>query len=174
MAIEPTVNTDDEMIADAVTAHPVPLRLRQLRWPAWRSVLWRSLVGYLDDSCSDYAAAMTYSVVTALIPLYAGGVFISFTLSQTGMVRHWTQALRTEHDPVKRRRLHRSRTINGIGATVITLGAAVKIPAALALGFLGVMIARRLGGRWKHLFLTAAPLLVIFLAVVVLIFSALT
>jgi alpha-1,6-mannosyltransferase len=54
----------------------------------------------------------------------------------------------------------------GIGATVITLGAVVKIPAALALGFLGVMIARRWGGRWKHLFLTAGPLLVIFLAVV--------
>jgi alpha-1,6-mannosyltransferase len=54
----------------------------------------------------------------------------------------------------------------GIGATIITLGAVVKIPAALALGFLGVMIARRWGGRWKHLFLTAGPLLVIFLAVV--------
>jgi alpha-1,6-mannosyltransferase len=53
----------------------------------------------------------------------------------------------------------------GVGATVITLGAAVKIPAALALGFLGVMIARRLGGRWKHLFATAGVLLVIFLAV---------
>jgi len=25
----------------------------------------------------------------ALIPLYAVGVFISFTLSQSGMVRHW-------------------------------------------------------------------------------------
>ena len=25
----------------------------------------------------------------ALIPLYAVGVFISFTLSQAGMVRHW-------------------------------------------------------------------------------------
>jgi alpha-1,6-mannosyltransferase len=53
----------------------------------------------------------------------------------------------------------------GIGATVITLGAAVKVPAALALGFLGVMIARRLGGRWKHLLLTAAALAVVFLAV---------
>jgi alpha-1,6-mannosyltransferase len=57
----------------------------------------------------------------------------------------------------------------GIGATVITLGAVVKIPAALALGFLGVMIARRMGGRWKHLFMTAAPLMVIFLAVVALV-----
>src|SRR5947207_141656 len=27
--------------------------------------------------------------VTRLIPLYAFGVFVSFTLSQTGMVRHW-------------------------------------------------------------------------------------
>jgi alpha-1,6-mannosyltransferase len=53
----------------------------------------------------------------------------------------------------------------GIGATVITLGAAVKIPAALALGFLGVMIARRLGGRWRHLLGTAAALAVVFLTV---------
>jgi alpha-1,6-mannosyltransferase len=53
----------------------------------------------------------------------------------------------------------------GIGATVITLGAAVKIPAALALGFLGVMIARRRGGRWTHLLSTAAILMVLFLAV---------
>ncbi len=54
----------------------------------------------------------------------------------------------------------------GIGATVITLGAVVKIPAALALGFLGVMIARRWGGRWKHLLITGAVLMVIFLGVV--------
>ena len=27
-----------------------------------------------------------------LIPLYAVGVFLSFTLSQTGMVRHWIKA----------------------------------------------------------------------------------
>lgn len=53
----------------------------------------------------------------------------------------------------------------GIGATVITLGAAVKIPAALALGFLGVMIARRLGGRWWHLIATGAALMVLFLGV---------
>ncbi|OLF14471.1 hypothetical protein BLA60_00805 [Actinophytocola xinjiangensis] len=57
----------------------------------------------------------------------------------------------------------------GIGAGVITLGAAVKIPAALALGFLGVMIARRLGGRWKHLFATAGALMVIFVGVLAII-----
>ena len=27
--------------------------------------------------------------VTNLIPLYTVGVFVAFTLSQTGMVRHW-------------------------------------------------------------------------------------
>lgn len=49
-----------------------------------------------------------------------------------------------------------------VGAAVITLGAAVKIPAALALGFLGVMIARRMGGRWSHLFAVAGGLGVVF------------
>ncbi|WP_228770270.1 polyprenol phosphomannose-dependent alpha 1,6 mannosyltransferase MptB [Actinokineospora alba] len=52
-----------------------------------------------------------------------------------------------------------------IGGAVITLGAAVKIPAALALGFLGVMIARRMGGTWKHLFQVAGGLGVVFLVV---------
>ena len=53
-----------------------------------------------------------------LIQLYIIGVFVSFTLSQTGMVRHWTRALRTEHDRSARRRLHRSRAINGFGAAL--------------------------------------------------------
>src|SRR6185436_16440450 len=44
------------------------------------------------------------------------GVFVSFTLSQAGMVRHWSRALVTERDPAQRRRLHRSRFINGAGA----------------------------------------------------------
>ncbi|MEV3904160.1 APC family permease [Mycobacterium sp. NPDC050551] len=55
--------------------------------------------------------------VTALIQLYIVGVFVSFTLSQIGMVRHWTRLLRTETDPVLRRKMMRSRVINGIGLT---------------------------------------------------------
>ena len=46
----------------------------------------------------------------ALIPLYAVGVFISFTLSQSGMVRHWLM----ERGPGWRWRL----AINGAGAAV--------------------------------------------------------
>lgn len=53
--------------------------------------------------------------VTALIQLYIVGVFVSFTLSQIGMVRHWTRLLRIETDDVQRSRMKRSRVINTIG-----------------------------------------------------------
>ncbi len=46
----------------------------------------------------------------ALIPLYAVGVFVSFTLSQSGMVRHWLR----ERAPGWGWRM----TINAVGATV--------------------------------------------------------
>jgi hypothetical protein len=45
-------------------------------------------------------------------------VFFSSTLSQTGMVRHWTRLLRTESDPAARRRMVRSRVINTVGLVV--------------------------------------------------------
>ncbi|GKQ35527.1 APC family permease [Streptomyces sp. A012304] len=53
---------------------------------------------------------------TRLIQLYIVGVFVSFTLSQTGMVRHWNRHLTTETDPAKRRHMIRSRAINTFGA----------------------------------------------------------
>ncbi|PVZ14254.1 APC family permease [Actinomycetospora cinnamomea] len=56
--------------------------------------------------------------VTALIPLYTVGVFVSFTLSQTGMVRHWTRLLRTEPDAGERARLRRSRWVSGFGTAM--------------------------------------------------------
>ena len=34
--------------------------------------------------------------LTTLIQLYVVGVFVSFTISQPGMVRHWTRHLKTE------------------------------------------------------------------------------
>lgn len=54
--------------------------------------------------------------VVALIHLYVVGVFVAFTLSQAGMVRHWNRSLRTERDPVARRRMYWSRAVNGFGA----------------------------------------------------------
>jgi amino acid transporter len=56
--------------------------------------------------------------VTHLIQLYIVGVFISFTLSQAGMVRHWTRLLRTEVRAAERRRMHRSRAINAVGLSI--------------------------------------------------------
>jgi amino acid transporter len=58
--------------------------------------------------------------VTALIPLYTLGVFVAFTLSQTGMVRRWW----VRREPGWRRGL----AINGLGA--ITTGVIVLIVAS--------------------------------------------
>ena len=56
--------------------------------------------------------------VTKLIQLYIVGVFVSFTLSQIGMIRHWNRHLRLERDRATRRRMVRSRIINAVGATM--------------------------------------------------------
>ena len=76
--------------------------------------------------------------VTRLIQLYIVGVFVSFTLSQTGMVRHWNRLLRTERDPGVRRRMLRSRTINMIG---LTMTGAVLVVVLVTKFLLGAWIA---------------------------------
>jgi amino acid transporter len=58
---------------------------------------------------------------TALIPLYSVGVFISFTISQTGMVKHWL----AERSGGWRWRLG----INGIGALLTALVTVVVVVA---------------------------------------------
>jgi hypothetical protein len=72
--------------------------------------------------------------VTRLIQLYIIGVFVSFTLSQTGMVRHWTRLLRTEKDPAARRRMVRSRIINSIGLAITGLVLVVVLITKFLLG----------------------------------------
>ncbi|HEX6468908.1 MAG TPA: APC family permease [Streptosporangiaceae bacterium] len=57
-----------------------------------------------------------HASTTRLIQLYIIGVFVSFTLSQTGMVKHWTAELRTAVDRARRRRIRRARMINSVGA----------------------------------------------------------
>ncbi|MBV9710614.1 MAG: APC family permease [Ktedonobacteraceae bacterium] len=56
---------------------------------------------------------------TLLLNLYAVGVFMSFTLSQGGMVKHWWR-LRKEQPSARR-----SMVINGLGATATLLVAVV-------------------------------------------------
>ncbi|KQU70970.1 DNA-binding protein [Phycicoccus sp. Root563] len=86
--------------------------------------------------------------VTKLIQLYIVGVFVSFTLSQTGMIRHWNRHLRLERDASERSRMKRSRVINAVGATMsgivlvvvlltkFTHGAGYAIAAMVVLFFL--------------------------------------
>ncbi len=58
------------------------------------------------------------ATVTALIPLYAGGVFVSFTLSQFGMVQRWRR--------LREPGWQQGMVVNGIGA-ITTLGVAVVV-----------------------------------------------
>ncbi len=74
--------------------------------------------------------------VTALIQLYIVGVFVSFTFSQIGMVRHWTRLLRTETDSQERRRMMRSRVINTVG--FIATGAVLIV----------VLVTKFVAGAW--------------------------
>jgi amino acid transporter len=72
--------------------------------------------------------------VTNLIPLYTIGVFIAFTLSQTGMVRHWWRSRASE--PGWQRRA----AFNAIGAIATAIVAIVVGVAKFALGAWMVLI----------------------------------
>ncbi|MFL6109637.1 MAG: APC family permease [Marmoricola sp.] len=73
---------------------------------------------------------------TRLIQLYIVGVFVSFNLSQLGMIRHWTRHLKTEKNPAERRRMYRSRAINTFGL------------AMTAVVFVIVLLTKFLAGAW--------------------------
>ncbi|MEU4668548.1 APC family permease [Amycolatopsis sp. NPDC023774] len=76
--------------------------------------------------------------VTRLIQLYIVGVFVSFTISQTGMVRHWNRLLAKETDGAVRRRMRRSQTVNAIG---LTMTGTVLIIVLITKFLLGAWIA---------------------------------
>jgi amino acid transporter len=82
--------------------------------------------------------------VTRLIQLYILGVFLSFTLSQTGMVRHWSRLIADAAED-ERRRLRRKQALNGLGAAVT------------GLVFVIVLITKFAEGAW--IVVLAAPLL---------------
>jgi len=92
--------------------------------------------------------------VTELIHLYVVGVFISFTLSQLGMIRHWNRQLGTEEVPSVRGRMRRSQAINAFGllmtasvlvvvlTTKFLLGAWIALVAMASLSLLMTAIRR--------------------------------
>lgn len=70
--------------------------------------------------------------VNALIPLYAIGVFLSFTLSQAGMVRHFVR--------LRERGWRRSAVISGVGAMATATVAVVQAVTKAAEGAWIVLI----------------------------------
>jgi amino acid transporter len=98
-----------------------------------------------------------------LIQLYIIGVFTSFTLSQTGMVRHWQKVLRD--DPGRGGAVRRAQAINAVGAVftavVLVVVFATKIVhgawiAVLAMVLLFVMM-RSVNRYYRRLAVEVAP-----------------
>ncbi|MFM9133950.1 MAG: APC family permease, partial [bacterium] len=87
--------------------------------------------------------------VSSLIQLYIIGVFVAFTLSQVGMLRHWNRELRTETDEDERRRMKRSRAINGVG--FVMTGCVLIV----------VLVTKFLQGAW--IVVIAMPLVFLFM-----------
>jgi amino acid transporter len=82
------------------------------------------------------------ATTTRLIPLYALGVFLSFTLSQSGMVRHWLKG----KDPGWKS----SAVVNGLGATATGVVFLVIIEAKFSQGawFVVILIPMLASGFW--------------------------
>ncbi|WP_075015098.1 APC family permease [Geodermatophilus obscurus] len=85
--------------------------------------------------------------VTELIQLYILGVFISFSIGQWGMVRHWNRELRSGTDAGDRARMRRSQAINLTGATLTTVVLAV------------IVVTKFVHGAW--LVLVSMPFLIV-------------
>lgn len=79
--------------------------------------------------------------VTHLVQLYILGVFLSFTISQAGMVRHWGRVLNHPTAAVPRGTVNRARAINGLGAVVTSVVLVVVIATKFSHGAWLVVIA---------------------------------
>ena len=91
-------------------------------------------VGVAFLAASAGALLIVFGGVTdRLIPLFAIGAFLTFSLSQAGMVGHW----RKVRGEGWRRRL----TINALGATITSLALAIIIAAKFADGAWIVLVA---------------------------------
>jgi amino acid transporter len=82
--------------------------------------------------------------VTGLIPLYTVGVFLAFTLSQAGLVRHWWLGRATERNWQAR------IVVNGLGMTATGLVMVVVAISKFALGawMVLVLIPILIAGMW--------------------------
>jgi amino acid transporter len=127
-------------LAKAIAEHDYLPHILQLRgrrllhsWGIYALVFLAALILILFEGITD-----------RLIPLYAIGVFMAFTLSQAGMVVHW---YRHKNPGWKRK-----AAVNGIGAV------------ATGITLLIVLVAKFMEGAWVVALLV--PLLIFFMATV--------
>ncbi|OUL19820.1 APC family permease [Nostoc sp. 106C] len=83
--------------------------------------------------CAGILVIIFKGQVNAVIPLYAVGVFTSFTLSQAGMVRHWFQSRESNW--------RASALMNGLGAIATAVVLGVIISTKFLLGAWLVVVA---------------------------------
>ncbi|MBD2088820.1 APC family permease [Microcoleus sp. FACHB-1515] len=83
--------------------------------------------------CAALLVVVFRGSTNAVIPLYAVGVFTSFTLSQAGMVRHWFKERTSGWKP--------SAVMNGVGAAATLIVLLVIISTKFLLGAWLVIVA---------------------------------
>jgi amino acid transporter len=72
-------------------------------------------------------------ITDRLIPLFAIGAFLTFTISQAGMVVHWRRKL-LDNDPRKRRQVWSHLCINAVGAAATATAVAVIVASKFTEG----------------------------------------
>jgi amino acid transporter len=78
---------------------------------------------------------------TRLIQLYIIGVFVSFTLSQAGMVRHWRSLIRVTDRASEIARMRRAQAVNTLGAVTTGLVLVIVLVTKFTHGAWLVVIA---------------------------------
>ncbi|MFC9591419.1 APC family permease [Streptomyces sp. NPDC056944] len=79
--------------------------------------------------------------LTRLIQLYIIGVFVSFTLSQAGMVKHWRRELASPGGAADRHSIHRRLAINAFGACLTAVVLVIVLVTKFTHGAWLVVIA---------------------------------
>jgi amino acid transporter len=103
--------------------------------------------------------------VTRLIQLYILGVFLSFTLSQSGMVRHWSRTLSSMPPSAQRHAIRRKQMLNATGAIVTGLVFVIVLVTKFAQGaWIVVLLApilfavmKAVAGHYRDLSRELAP-----------------
>jgi amino acid transporter len=102
---------------------------------AGRRLVFSAGILYLSVAAGVLLVAFD-GITDRLIPMFAIGAFLTFTLSQTGMVAHWRRELRAPAAPGQRHRRRVSLACNAVGA------------AATGVALVIIIIAKFVEGAW--------------------------